>query len=92
MIKICSYFLIIESNEVTVVYFSKNYSDNKSNKKEKKTLNSNLINVSYDLSNFNDKLITFLEVSYIFNNNFIFANIDIRIIKKKLHLKIQFLF
>ena len=73
----------IESNEVTVVYFGKNSSDNKSNKKEKKTLNSNLINATYDLSNFNDKFITFLEVSYRFNNNFVFANIDKEELLKK---------
>ena len=73
----------IESNEVTVVYFGKNSSDNKSNKKEKKTLNSNLINATYDLSNFNDKFITFLEVSNRFNNNFVFANIDKEELLKK---------
>ena len=56
-------------------------------------MNSNLIIATYDLSNFKDKFITFLEVSYRFNNNFIYANIDKEeLLKNIMHLKIQLLF
>ena len=46
-------------------------------------MNSNLIIATYDLSNFNDKFITFLEVSYRFNNNFIYQILDKEELLKK---------
>ena len=77
----------IESNEVTVVYFGKNSSKNENKNKVKKNLKNKIINETYDISDFDDNFIRFLEVSNRFNNNFVFANIDNENIFKKYNAK-----